>query len=1042
MVLKNDTDSLNTDTMNQNGCSSMKRSSRKYYCVIAVGLLLFMVGISAIAQIQVTGTVNGPEGAVPGVNVMIKNTTQGTVSDLTGTFRIEVPSGDAILVFSAIGYYTKEIVVGNQTVINVELEVELTGLDEVVVIGYGKSEAKDLTAPIPVIKQDELKAIPTASPMEAIQGKVSGVFISSNGAPGATPSIQIRGLGSVRGDFSPLYVIDGIITKSIGNLDINSIESISILKDASAASIYGNRAANGVILVTTKRGFEGPARINYEGYYGLQIPYTRGFDLLDREQYIEFTNRKLQVDNARNGTSYLPFDPEDYSDETDWFDYILRNAVTQKHSISISGGSRSNKYFVGLNLLRQEGVVRKNDYERVNLRVVDDIVLNEYLRAGVSTDFSVTRINHLAENLLVQAYESPPIYHPMNSDGTWTNPDLLGFGQFYNVAATLDHWHMVDPFGPRNISNMYLELTPVKGLSFKTSLSTDISSWERRQYNEEWDVTIYQSDDSNQLTKSSGRTFNYVWDNTLTYQLVLDRHRITAMAGTSVASYFTNSLMGSNTGVINYGPESLYLVNGDNSYAQQSGDGGSKRVNQSYFGRISYSFLDRYLFTGTLRGDGSSSFPKQNRWGYFPSAGLGWILSQEDFMGNVSLIDFMKLRASYGELGNSDIPQATYVLPVDQRPYLSVIFGPYNSTTVTQGATITTAAQPDLTWEVVKEFNIGFESRMLSSRLDMELDYFHRLTANAIFPVTLSATSGVSTAAGGSTRSFLANNADILNSGVELMLNWGDQPNPDFSYQIGMNLTFQENVIRELKTGTISIFEGYRNASVSSEGRPIGEFYVYEVDGVFQNMDEINSYINEDGELLMPNAVPGDFRYADKNGDGTIDDFDKVYRGNYLPDWMYGLHLGLNYRGIDFLASFQGVSGVSIFNAKRIARSGNENIDQDFFNKMWNGKGTSTSYPNGDLLGGRNNDPNTFNIESGDYFRLKNVTLGYTFLRNQKDRKLPEIRVYLSATNPFTIHGYNGFTPEIPGGTATARGYDYGLYPIASTYLIGVSIGF
>lgn len=1028
-----------------------KQKKHSFYGKGKLLLFVLMVCVSQpmeagkpVQKITVSGVVTAIASAeaLPGVNVIVKGTTIGTMTDASGKYSIDIPDENSILVFSSIGYLSEEIPVNGRSVIDIALAENIQSLSEVVIVGYGTQQTKDLTAPIQVIANKELSKIPTASPMEALQGQAPGVFVSNSGAPGASPSIQIRGLGSVRGSFEPLFVVDGVITKDIGFLDMNSIESMSILKDASAASIYGVRAANGVILITTKRGKEGKPVITYDGYTGIRKAVSGDFSLLNGADYLEFTNRKFKADSERNNVPYSPLNTSAYPDNTSWFDEILRTGRVQKHNLNISGGSEKNKYFIGLGYFNEEGLVKKNNFKRINVRFTDDVQLTDFLRAGISTDMAVSQIDHLAADILNQAFDTPPVFKPRNPDGTFTNPDNLNLGQFSNPGATLDRWNNIEPFTNRNISNIYFEVVPIKGLSAKTSFSTDIVSWNRRDYRAPWNVSIIQTDSSQALTRDYGREFNFVWDNTLTYTKELDDHRFTVLAGTAYASYFRQFLRGFNTGVPSFSDASLYLVNGDDADGQQSSDGGEKRVNQSYFGRLSYAFRNKYLLTATLRADGSSSFPKQNRWGIFPSLGLGWTLTEENFLRNVKSLSYLKLRASYGVLGNSDIPQGTYSLPVDNRPYLSAVFGPYNSTTITQGATITTAVQPDLTWEVVKEYNIGFESEWISNRLFFETDYYHRTTEDAIFPVILSGTSGVSTPSGGDDRAYLDNNANILNTGFEFMLRWTDHVGKDFSYTIGLNTTLQRNEIAQLKTGTIALYNGYRNSSISQEGRPIGEFFVYEVDGIFQTEDEVNSFVDKEGNLIMPNAVPGDFRYADNNGDGRLTDEDKISAGNYLPKAMYGVSLGLNYKRIDFSIQTQGVSGVSIFNAKRIDRAGNQNIDKDFFENMWNGPGTSNTYPSGDLLGGRNPDPNTFNVESGDYFRIRNITLGYTFnTASMLGGRLSQFRLYASATNPVTFFKYNGYTPEISAGNATNRGYDYGTYPLAATYLVGLSIG-
>jgi TonB-linked SusC/RagA family outer membrane protein len=461
----------------------------------------------------------------------------------------------------------------------------------------------------------------------------------------------------------------------------------------------------------------------------------------------------------------------------------------------------------------------------------------------------------------------------------------------------------------------------------------------------------------------------------------------------------------------------------------------------SYFGRLFYSYKDRWLFTGTFRRDGSSKYPKEERWLNAPSVGIGWVLSQESFMDNLNFIDFLKLRASWGELGNNNVPQNAYTVTVNTAQQYSIVYGPYGSSLISQGASITSIVEPLLKWESVKEFDGGFEALLLNSRLNLEMDYYHRMTENAIFPVNVIQTSGTS---GGS---FLDNNANILNKGIEITLGWKDDLNNKFSYSIGANFTTNHNEVYKLAAGTLPFYDaGAFNgalATYTQEGHPIGEFYVLEVDGVFQNWAEVDAFVDTAGNLVMPNAVPGDFRYVDKNKDGKIDNNDRIPYGSYVPKILYGFNIGLKYGIIDFSVECQGVGGNKIYNAKRPNRFGNENYDLDFWDNRWHGDGTSDSYPSADVAGGLNVFPNTFFVESGAYFRVRNIQIGCTVPAKYTDKiNLGSVRVYFTAQNPFTSFKYNGFSPEIPGGAPSTQGMDYGVYPLSKINSFGVNVNF
>jgi TonB-linked SusC/RagA family outer membrane protein len=616
---------------------------------------------------------------------------------------------------------------------------------------------------------------------------------------------------------------------------------------------------------------------------------------------------------------------------------------------------------------------------------------------------------------------------------------ILGFGNFANPAATIQYNNSVDQ-GLNTLANIYAEIRPVKDLKIRSSFTLDANYSQNRDYTPVYWVSVTQNDTLSSLSKSNDQQLNYTFDNTVTYNKVVGNHRFNLMGGLSFVQFKSQGLSASTKRVPYFTESTLYLSNGSLDDLT-AGDWGSLIRSTSYFGRLFYSYRDRYLLTATLRRDGSSTFPADERWGNFPSVGVGWVVSEEDFFGNVNAVDFLKVKASWGVLGNNQVPQNAYTVTVNNWGGYSIVYGPYGSSTISQGASITSLVEPQLHWETVEEFDAGIEALAFNDHLNADLGFYRRMTKSAIFPVPLIGTAGTS----GS--SYLDNNADILNMGVELTLNWTNRVSDRLSYNVGGNFSFNHNEVYRLEPGTLPFYDaGAFNgalATYTQEGHPVGEFYVLEVAGVFQNFDEVNNYTDSEGNIIMPDAVPGDFRYVDHNGDGVIDDQDRIPYGSYTPKLMYSFNLGINYGQFDFSLELQGVSGNKVYNTKRINRFGNENYDADFAENRWHGEGTSTTYPSADVAGGKNAYPNTFLVESGAYFRIRNLQLGYTVpasLTNRIDSE--SIRIYVSAQNLFTAFSYNGFTPEIPEGSPSTAGMDYSVYPLSRIISFGLSLNF
>jgi TonB-linked SusC/RagA family outer membrane protein len=1003
-------------------------------------LLIFFTlpAMLVIAQqaIEVTGRVTDlNDKGIPGVTVMVKGTMKGTITDLDGVYTISV-FGDAVLVFSFIGYQTREIDVSGQTSINVRLNETAFDMDEVVVVGYGTAAVKDVTGTISVIRADELTRQPVPNVGQALQGMVAGVQVTNDGIPGKPATIRIRGLGTVRSDASPLYVVDDVFVDDISFLSPQQIESITVLKDASSAAIYGVRAANGVIIITTKSGKYQSPKFNYSGYLGMQ-QVSNLLDLADKDQYITLVNEKLAVGEDR-GTTSTPFDPNAYADNTNWFEEVLNPALINNHNIDITGGSEMSNYYFGVGITSQEGLVKNDEYKRVNLRGSSDINVNKILKAGFGITVSGWRFDSTA-NVLRQAFIAPPAFKPKVDEDTYSDPVLLGFGNFANPAATIEYHDNVIQ-GLKTLANIYTEIMPLDNLAVRSSFTLDGNYTQKREYTPVHWVSVTQNDTLSHLTKSTTQQLNYTFDNTATYNRVFGDHRLNAMIGLSFIQFKSQGLRGSTSQVPYFTVSTLYLSNGSIDDLS-AGDWGTLIRSTSYFGRLFYSYRDRYLLTATIRRDGSSTFPREERWGSFPSVGLGWVISEESFFDNINFINFLKAKASWGVLGNNQIPQNEFTVTVNNWGGYSIVYGPFGSSTVSTGASITSLVEPLLRWETVKELDAGIEILMLDNRLNMELDYYHRMTDAAIFPVPLIGTSGTSG------KSYLDNNADILNTGFELVLNWNEKVTDRFSYYFGGNFSFNHNEVLRLEPGTLPFYDADAFngalATYTQEGHPVGEFYVLEVDGVFQNFNEVNNYTDGSGNLIMPDAVPGDFRFVDQNSDGIIDDNDRIPYGSYTPKVLYAFNIGITYAQFDFSLEMNGVGGNKIYNAKRVNRFGNENYDADFAVHRWHGEGTSDTYPSADVAGGKNAFPSTFFVESGAYFRIRNIQLGYTIPKSLTDRiSFESVRIYVSAQNPLTVFSYNGFSPEVPGGKPSTAGMDYGVYPLSRIISAGLTLNF
>lgn len=993
---------------------------------LLVLLALVLVSIQGFSQnVTVTGHVYD-DGSLPqmGAAVFEKGTSNGTVTDMDGYYSISVAE-DAVLVFSFQGFKDVEESVSGRALIDVYMSVDNSFLDEAVVVGYGTQKSKDLTAPIVTVHGEELTRQTASNPMSALQGMVSGVQIIQSGAPGAGPSVKVRGVGSIGDYAAPLYVVDGTFVDNIDFLSSSDIESLTVLKDASAAAIYGVRAANGVVLVTTRKGSAGHTDISYEGYGGVQIPVNI-MKLANRDQYVELMNLA-----NRNTLGWTPLDASSYPGDTDWYAQLVRPAATTGHSLDFSGANGGTSYSMGLSYLYQDGIMDNatNDYERLNFRARVDSKLNSWLKVGMNTVLSRYGQHDYNSNAYYQAFINPPVYNVYSDDNTaaypvaFDSPQLYGFGNSYGNPVAFAYYNNSKQDGLKGVFSAYaqIDFIPEK-LNFKTSYNLDYAGYDAQNYTPEYYVGGSQGTSVSVLSKTFGYHTNQILDNLLTYQDRIGKHDFSLMLGQSVRSQFASSLTGRVNSVPGFDDQSIYLVNG--SYKNQFATDAASRYNGlSFFARGTYSYDGKYLATLTFRADGSSKY--QKKWGYFPSVGLGWNISDEDFMQEQDVVDYLKLRVSWGMLGNDNVPANSILTVGSSGVGSSAVFGD----TLVDGVGAQTVYQNYLEWEVVTETNVGLDFAFLSNRLRGELDLYNRVTSNVVFEAPI--------ATGGGTANLLANNGKVLNQGVELSLTWSDEVG-DFGYSVSGNATVNRNEVLELEGRDYipgaSVAGSY--ATRTQVGYPIGAFWGYEIDGV---------YASEADALRDPVAQTikdaGYFKYRDQNGDDKIDEQDKTYLGSPNPWLLMGFNFACNWRGWDFSALVNVSVGGKILNAKRMQRGtfSDSNYDLDFYENAWRADAKSDSYPSPEAANSSfTQQANSFYVEDASSLRIQNIQLGYTF---SKLKWMSSARVYVSAQRPLSIFGYNGFTTEI-GGSPIASGIDNSVYPMQAIYTAGVNLKF
>ena len=992
--------------------------SRLRMMVCLIGMLLPMCMFAQ--QITVQGVVKDQTGeTVIGASVMEKGTTNGTITGIDGDFSLNM-SPNGTLVFSFVGYKTQEVQVKGQKQLQVVLSEDAEMLDEVVVIGYGTMKKSDLTGAVSSIGNKDIKDSPVSNLGQAIQGKISGVQIVDAGKPGDNVSIKIRGLGSIN-NCDPLVVIDGVPTDlGLSSLNMADVERLDVLKDASATAIYGSRGANGVVMITTKRGTEGKGKLAVSANYSFQNA-TNVPSLLNAAQYAELSN-DMMVNSGRNPNPEWA-NPSELGAGTDWMDELLRTGVMQNYTVSYSGGNEKSHYYVSGGFLDQSGIVKSVNYRRFTFQSNSDAQVLKWLKFSNNITFSADTKKSGSYNI-GDALKALPIYPVKNEDGSWSGPD--GNSEWYGSTR--------NPIGPTELNksqtdgynflaNLTAELTFTKWLKFKSTFGYDAKFWFIDNFTPKYNWKPTPTEETSRY-KSDNKSFTYLWDNYFLFDHTFaEKHRVGLMAGMS-AQWNTNDYLNAQKNVFMF--DNVHeMDNGEEMYA--IGGNETEWALLSYMARINYSYEDRYLLTATIRRDGSSRFGKKHRWGTFPSVSVAWRASQEKWFPKNDYINDLKVRAGYGVTGSqASVGNYSYLASYNTSVY------PFGISSGNQTALVSsTLANPYIHWEEVAQTNIGFDASLFNSRVMFSFDAYLKETRDMLVKASIPITSGFE-----DTTTTYTNAGKVRNQGIEMSLHTINLTG-ELGWETNLTATYNKNKIKDLNSDVPYYINQINNSYVTmlAKDYPINVFYGYVTDGIFQNQSEVNTH------AVQPGAEPGDIRFRDLNNDGVINDSDRTVIGNPNPSWLFSMNNSLSYKGFELSVFLQGIAGNKIYNANNIDNTGmaaayNQTTD---VLKRWQGEGTSNSMPRA-VFGDPNQNTRVSDrfVENGSYLRLKNITLSYTFPKQWLQKaQIENARLSLSCENVATITGYSGFDPEVG-----INGIDQNRYPISRTFSLGLNFNF
>ncbi|MCE6989329.1 TonB-dependent receptor [Dyadobacter sp. CY323] len=1049
-------------------------------------------------DISIKGKVADVTGStIPGATVVLKGSSSvGTTTDAEGMFALNVPDGSTTLVVSSIGFLTAEVEIANRSQIDVTLQSDVKSLSEVVVTGYSSQSKRDITGAVSTVDAAELTKVAAPNVAQQLQGRVAGVTVTSNNSPGGEATVRIRGFGTINNN-DPLYVIDGVPTKGgLNSINPNNIESMQVLKDASSASIYGSRAANGVIIITTKKGKAGAPRFTFNSRAGLQTGKV-DLDLIkDPQQFgdLLWTQRKnagvltngnpshQQYGNGVNavvpdyilaGSSYGLFEgapetnPSLYNynrtgfyqivkankEGTDWHKEILRPAAIQEYNVGATGGTESGRYAIAFNYFKQDGVLIHTSFNRYSLRSNTEFTFKKRFRIGENLEVSYTEnkgyynnngtassANNQDGNPIGNGYRIPSIIPVYDIMGNFAATRAAGLGPATNPVAQLWRTRKNQTNNFRAFGNAYLEADILKDLTVKSSIGVDITAANRVGYTL-LDLEEAEIEAANALTNVNAYDVNWTWSNTLNYNKTFGSHKLGVLLGTEAIKGTGRDFSATRTTFFSEDPQYMFLSSG--TAGINNAGGGYEWALFSIFGKINYSLKDRYLLEATVRRDGSSRFGQNNRYGTFPAFSAGWRLSEEDFLKPLTWLDDLKLRVGWGQTGNQEIGNyngfSTYRSNLGLSSY--AIDGSNNA--VQPGFDTEAFGNPDAKWETTTQTNIGLDATILKGMFAFNLDLYNRTTSDMLYQVSLPATQGVATIP-------FVNVGEMNNKGIDLGIDFNNKAlNGDLTYSVGVNVSTYKNEVKKLNSSTSAVLLGPAIRSYtwtrSVAGMPLYSFYGLQIDGIYQNQGEVDK-----GPKYPGYAAVGKYKYHDTDGDGTITDNDRKFLGNPHPDFTYGINLNVGYKNFDLSAFFQGVKGNQIINmVKRWVDFNNQagNRSLRMLNDSWTPQNPDAALPILDANDSRSQQPSSYFIEDGSYFRMKNLTLGYTLPTGVLSKiGFESARVYLQAQNLFTITKYSGIDPEVTsvGSTpgSTVLGVDQGNYPNSKMYQIGINFGF
>lgn len=1048
------------------------KSKSKYFKNLGFLILMLVFSAAVNAQTTVSGTVSDNNGPIPGVNVIIKGTKNSTVTNFDGTFTINSIPANAVLSFSFIGYKTKEVLINNQKKINIILEENLNSLKEVVVVGYGTMKRGDLTGAVSSVTSAAITQSVATTIDQVLQGRAAGINVqANNGAPGSSSSIRIRGISSITGSNEPIYVIDGVVidgttgsnnTNPLAGINPADIASVDVLKDASATAIYGSRAAGGVIMITTKTGKKGDLALNFDSYVGWQkIP--KQLQVLNLREYGTLKNTRADLGIVQRDPYFIR--PDLLGEGTNWQDELFTTAMMQSYNLSASGGSDKTTYAMGVGYLDQEGIAAGSSFDRFNLRGVIDSQVKSFLKIGVNMAFNktnqVTTFND--SSLILTALKQTPNVAVRNADGTFDGPDTTEFVQNNPLGLALMRDNHNENYGIR--ANAYAEIGFTKDLKLKTQYSLDYGFGNNYTFNPAYTFGALVND-VREGTRTKSLSENWIWNNLLTYNKTFGKHTVNIMLGEEMQEQHWENLYGYRSGYITNGATDLNA--GDPTTARNS-NASSTRALSSYFGRMFYSFNDKYLLTATIRRDGSSQFAEENRWDWFPSAALAWKVSNESFLKNNTTINNMKLRLGWGIVGNQSVPNYAY----------TSVYGT-SATNWGSGQIATNTANSDLGWEKTYSSNIGLDLGLFNNRIELVADVYYKKTDGLLLQLALPAYVG--TTGQGSTAPPTVNIGSLENKGLEFNLSTINMQRNDFSWKSNFIFSMNRSKVLALNSET-----GVYNSTIqqgsdvtvvtrTAVGQPIGQFYGYKVIGRFEKATDFY-YKDKDGNV-KPTALPegmqigengvwiGDYIFEDANKDGVINEKDTGYIGNPAPDFTFGVGNTFSFKGFDINILVTGSYGNEVLNyQRRWLENPRENT-----NLLKSALGYAqlelidptgpNDYRNVQIVGGDPYMPrigassassasnyrlsNRF-VEDGSYVRVKNISIGYNLPKELYTKYgISNIKIYTNAQNLLTFTKYKGYDPEVGSinQNVLLTGVDNGRYPSPIITTLGLNVNF